>query len=55
MVYTGELERYLGEKLGRRVSFQKVFREWYSDPERHGEFTNQFLEFLEKASPLPNF
>jgi len=49
VIYTGELERYLREKLGRRVSFQKVFGEWYSDPERHGEFTSYLLgPFLDK-------
>ena len=31
VIYTGELERYLREKLSRKVSFQKVFKEWYSD------------------------
>ena len=46
VIYTGELERYLKEKLGRRVSFQKVFREGYSDPERHGEFTSYLVELL---------
>jgi hypothetical protein len=25
---------------------KKMFREWYSDPERHGEFTHYLLEFL---------
>ncbi|GEM_PF-1324413 len=45
VIYTGELERYLNAILGRKVSFQKVFREWYSDPERHGEFTSYLTEF----------
>lgn len=45
VIYTGELERYLREKLGRRVNFQKVFREWYSDSEKHGEFTSCLLKF----------
>ena len=46
VIYTGELERYLKEKLGRRVNFQKVFGEWYSDPEKHGEFVNYLFGFI---------
>lgn len=49
VIYTGELERYLREKLGRRLSFQKVFGEWYSDPERHGEFTSFLLNSFSES------
>ena len=34
VIYMGEPERYLKDKLGKRVNFQRVFREWQSDPER---------------------
>jgi hypothetical protein len=46
VIYTGKLERYLREKFDKRINFQKVFREWYSDPERHEEFISYLLQFL---------
>lgn len=54
VLYTGEIERYLGEKLGHSVSFRRLFDDWFFKERERRTFAEYVLSVFSgcKSSPL---
>jgi hypothetical protein len=46
IVFTQEFERYIEQRYGKQVDFQKLFNAWYKNGEGKIDFTKYLTEYL---------
>ena len=59
VLFTSEFERYLTEKLGKKIKFKKFFENWFSQNRKQEELTKALLEYIfgsqSQTGSNPNF
>ena len=55
VIFVREFEEYLAKKVGKPVSFKKIFKEWFATKKEEEDFTTYLLEYLGLARSKHGF
>jgi len=54
VIFTDEIEKYLSEKLGKKINFRKFFKNWYKTTKGKENFTEALINYIFGQNPEKN-